>query len=70
MPDDFTTEYNPKPNWHEVRVVYDKHCPVDTAYLLNHNFLVTAVRMSKRTWWKPWTWRRHVLSIEEMWNGR
>lgn len=53
-------------NWPEVRVIFDEYCPVDTAYLVNNGFMVMATQMSKRVWWKPWTWRRHVLSVEEL----
>ena len=50
-----------------MKVIYDECCPVDTAYLINNDFMAIAIQMSKRVWWKPWTWKRHQLSVSEMW---
>lgn len=51
--------------WPQVTVIYDECCPIDTAYLIDKNMMVVGIQMSKRTWWKPWTWRRHQLKFEE-----
>lgn len=55
-------------DWPELKVVYDEYCPVDTAFVINGQWVYTFVQMSKRTWWKPWTWRRHVLTMQERWD--
>ena len=51
----------------DVKVVYDPHVLPGTAYMLDPSTLVMYRPLSERTWWKPWTWKRHVLTLSEMW---
>lgn len=50
-----------------VEIHYDKYLPKGQAYLINSRHLHMWRPLSKRTWWKPWTWKRHPMTIVEMW---